>query len=197
MSPIEVVAWPAVFIAGIAIGFTLGVRYQHHKLTREVVMETQALKAWWRKRWTAIVGLFCIAMALLTYQSAHDSNRASETSTSALREVQAQSACLTSYANQLYDSLTPRQHAFDRLQRADRHFKRVDQKFAEALGKLLSDALGGKASEATRTQDAIDLQHATEAKARALAHANDVSDRLDRKRAQNPYPLPPKAVCPK
>lgn len=189
MSVIELLAWPCMFISGLSFGFVLGVRYQHHRLTREVNVHVRDIKPWLDRWGMYVVGVLLILIALLTYQSQRASNQAVD-------EVTRQSACLTTYANRLYDSLTPRQHANEQLQRADQRFKRADQVFAEALGKLLSDALAGRSTEAQRTRDAIDLQRATEAKARALAHANAVSDRLNQKRAENPYPLPPKAVCP-
>lgn len=177
-----------VFVAGFTFGLALGLVIR--KLPREAAMQVRDIKAWGQKRQMSLLGVFLILMAGLTYQSQRESG-------GAVDAVRAQSACLTTYANQLYDSLTPRQKAAEALQNADKRFKKADQVFAEALGTLLSDAIGGTASEETRTQDAVDLQRATEAKARALAHANAVADRLSRKRAQNPYPAPPKEACPK
>lgn len=181
----------------LTAGFVLGVLYTHRKLAREVAVQVNEVKAWSRRWWQALVGVFVILCACLTAWSSATSQNADRGSRQAVAELSHQSQCLTSYANQLYDSLNPRQRANERLQNADKRFKRADQVFAEALSQLLADALDPNSSVEVRTNDAIALQRATEAKAAALKHANYISRRLEVARDQNPYPPPPKEVCPK
>lgn len=165
-----------IFVAGFTLGLFFGLTTQHRKLTREVPVQVRDIKVWSRKRWPVLVGAFCVVMAFMTYQSQQDSGRANDASTGALHEVQAQNDCLTSYANQLYDSLSPRQAAAERLQSADQRFKK-------AVALLFRQDVDPKVKEKR-------LRHAVQSNIR-------LGDRLSRERAQNPYPPPPKQVCPK
>jgi hypothetical protein len=176
MSLIQLVAWPCVFISGASFGFVIGVRYQQHRLAREVAVQTDEMKGWYRRRWPLLVGAFCILMALLTYQSSRESGQARDVSLSALREVQRQNVCLTNYANRLYDSLSPRQESIEQLGDADIAFKK-------AVLRLFDQ----KISQDKRSHD---LRSSVQANIRLFEH-------LSHERASNPYPSPPKQVCPR
>lgn len=171
------------------LGVVTGVKIQHHKLTREVVVQVRDIKAWLQKRQMVVLGVFLIVMALLTYQSQRDSSDSQHKSDEALAglrtvvvELQVQNSCLATYANQLHSSLVPRQHAAKQLQAADNLFN-------DAFVVVLTDIFGG-ASQAQSKADALALKDAASAK-QALA------DRLNHERSVNPYPPPPKKVCPK
>lgn len=157
------------------LGVVTGVKIQHHKLTREVAVQVRDIKAWVKRRPLVVVGCFLVVMALLTYQSQRESG-------TALHTVQDQSMCLTTYANQLYDSLTPRQSASEALQAADSAFN-------DALVTLLKEALSGHPDQTKAHADAVAL-------AAAAQHKQSVADHLSTERAANPYPPPPKKVCP-
>lgn len=159
-----------------ALGVVVGVRIQHRKLTREVVVQARRLKTWLDRWLMLVVGGFMIVVSVLVWngQRQHDDDQ---------RQLQAQSACVTQYANRLYDSLTPRQAASESLQAAD-------EAFNDALVTLLKDTLSAHPVQATSRADAVAL-------AKAAQHKQMVADQLSTERADNPYPSPPKKVCPK
>lgn len=84
-----------------------------------------------------------------------------------------QVVCLNAYANQLYDSLKPRQTSAELLQAAD-------QRFNHAVVNLFEP--GNDKADVAR------VRRAAEAKQR-------LADQLTHERAANPYPQPPRAVC--
>lgn len=176
MGLVDILAWPAVFVLGFVSGVFVGVKVQHRQLAREAVMQVRKVKTWWDAWGMSVVGALLLVIALLMWQSQKDSGRA-------LREVQRQSGCLTTYANQLYESLAPRQKASEALQEADEDFN-------DALVALLTDSLSVSPDRDQVHKDAVALQ-------KAAQHKQQVSAQLSEKRAQNPYPAPPKEVCPK
>lgn len=159
-----------------ALGVLTVVRLWHRKLAREVAVQARGFKTWWDRWANVAVGLFMIVMALLigNSQLQHNDDQ---------HALQKQSSCLTTYANQLYDSLNPRQSANESLQRAD-------EQFNDALVALLKVALSPNPDESVRRADALKL-------AAAAQHKQHVADMLSAERARNPYPPPPKKVCPK
>lgn len=193
-------------VVGYALGVYTTLRWVKHRTitAREVEVQVRDVRDWLEKvnRWIThwLAPLLLVVFLIAGYAVVQGSRNHSKDQSgikAVVQQVQDQNDCLISFANRLYDSLSPRQKASEELQQADRRFKRVDQRFAESLSQLLTDARINHADQETLAHDAAVLQRTTEAKAKALAHANAVSNRLDRKRVQNPYPLPPKKVCPK
>jgi hypothetical protein len=89
------------------------------------------------------------------------------------QQSQHQTDCLTQYANELYDSLQPRQVSAQKLQHADIAFKR-------SVAALLEPGHDSRDLVAVR---------------KALAHNTQVADRLTTSRQANPYPPPPRRIC--
>lgn len=180
----------------LALGFVGGVKYQHHKLTREVAMQARGLKRLLDKWGMFGVGVFVIVATVLTYQSqqqASDAQRGHYADVAALKaqaakldvltqRLKAQSACLIRYANGNYDSLEPRQKAAKQLQAADNRFN-------DAFVVVLNDIFAAPDPAKSRA-DALALKAAASAK-------QMLANRLNAERAKNPYPPPPKKVCPK
>jgi hypothetical protein len=166
-----------LFGAGFALGVLVGITAQHRNLAREVVVQARDVKAWLDKWGMYVVGALLIVIALLTYQSQRDSSASRVVSGTALSEVQQQNTCMTTYANRLYESLTPRQQAAESLQGAD-------NAFAQTLLRLLTKP---------STNPDVNKKVLT----RSVKHKIAVADHLSRERAANPYPPPPKVVCPK
>lgn len=180
MSVLELcIVIPLVSFASYEFGFASGAKVEHRRLTREVIVKDAKAKILWLLDATTdkrAVGAFLIVMAVLVYQGKHDSNKA-------LHQEQAQSACLTTYANGMYDSLHPRQAASEALQRAD-------NKFNDAMVRLFQDALAKNPDPARTRADVVAIS-------KAAQHKQAVAASLSTERAQNPYPQPPKKVCPK
>jgi hypothetical protein len=171
-------------VLGYALGVATGVRFERQRLTREVVMEVREAQAWVRRRvtvWTVIAVLMLVIAAQGVMSArAHQEDQAGIRGL--VMDLQRHDACLTAYANQLHDSLAPRQRASKRLQAAD-------EAYNGALLALLTDA-AHKAPQGKIRLDAKVLRQ-------SARHKQDVAAQLNRERARRPYPSPPKDVCPK
>lgn len=134
----------------------------------------------WLARWLAavLVILFAVATFSVVSGEQHHSQDTAQIR-SLVGRLQMQNDCLTSFANQMYDSLHPRQSASEALQGADTAFN-------VALLKVINDALTG---DPAAHADALVLKARLEAK-------TGLAESLSRDRARNPYPSPPKKVCP-
>jgi len=195
---------------GLLLGYLGGVYstlrvVKHRRLTtQEAMLPFRDLRAIpsraneWLKRWFApiVIALFAIS-AFSVYQGSHNHN-ADQRSFSAqgqqlvhqqhrlkhlVQALKHQNTCLVQFANRTHDSLVPRQTAAKRLQRADNVYN-------QRMQTLFSDFLRTPLDQIKIHKDFLRVNAALSAKIALAAE-------LNRDRARNPYPPPPKKVCPR
>jgi hypothetical protein len=187
------VVWAALwYVIGAATGATV----QHHPLTRETVMQVREAKrflvraqSWLDNKLSIIIAVVLLTAAAqygyTQYQHAGDVKRiaaATARAESSAADVKRLSQCVATYADKLNASLRPTRRATHRLQSAD-------ERFNDALLRLLNDALVVRPDPSRNKADAVAVKHASQ-------HKKDVADELNNERKTRPYPLPPKEVCP-
>lgn len=169
---LEVIGIAAAFGLGYLAGRMSGAIAQDRKPTRGVAVDVKAvgskLDRFNRGPW--VLTLTCVILIAIGVQAGISAQQHNSDS----RGREALKSCVAQFENRLYESLKPRQAAAQRLQAADSEFNRA----VLALFKPGHDK-------------------ADVARVKAAAHHKQrVADSLTRLRDRNPYPAPPKKVCP-
>lgn len=158
--------WGAVWYVA---GVFTGTRLQHHRLTREITMQIREAGGAIKK---AGIGpmLMAVALVLLGAQLYFGQRQHNDD----VARITRLSECVATYENQFSASLSPISAASKQNGGADIAWKR-------AVARLFVPGHNKRDTAAVK---------------RTLAHNIAVYDRLARERALNPYPRPPRVVCP-
>lgn len=169
---LEVVGIAAAFVVGYLVGRISAAVAQDRKPTREVAVDVREvsnrLDRFNRGPW--LVTLAAFVLIAIGIQAGISAQQHSQDAS----RIQALATCVAQYENRLSVALPPVRSASRQNDSADIEFKR-------AVLALFAPGAGHKEVAAVK---------------RALAHNIDVYDHLGHVRQANPYPTPPKKVCP-